>query len=152
MSRSRGEQRPPNPRQLRVGEAIRHALAASLERGEVRDPGLYGNPVTVTEVRVTPDLRHAIVFVVPFGLQADSSSDSSSGGGEVAAIVAALNRAAPFLRHRVSEAVQLRHAPDLVFRADTTFDEAHRIHSLLTKPDVARDLAPPGTDAEDDES
>ena len=147
MSR-RGEQRPPNPRQLRVGEAIRHALAASLERGEVRDPGLHGNPVTVTEVRVTADLRHAVVFVVPFGLRLDSTA----GGAEVAAIVEALNRAAPFLRHRVSEAVQLRYAPDLVFRPDTTFEEAHRIHSLLRKPDVVRDLTSPGTDAEDDKS
>ncbi len=145
MSR-RGEQRPPNPRQLRVGEAIRHALAASLERGEVRDPGLHGNPVTVTEVRVTADLRHAVVFVVPFGLRLDSTA----GGTEIAAIVEALNRAAPFLRHRVSEAVQLRYAPELVFRPDTTFEEAHRIHSLLRKPEVARDLTSPGTDAEDD--
>lgn len=142
MSR-RGEHRPPNPRQLRVGEAIRHALAASLERGEVRDPGLHGNPVTVTEVRVTPDLRHAVAFVIPFGLQVGASSAAD----EVAEIVAALNRAAPFLRHRVSEAVQLRYAPDLVFRPDTTFEEAHRIHSLLAKPEVARDLAPGGPDA-----
>lgn len=144
MSR-RGEQRPPSSRQLRVGEAIRHALAAALERGEVRDPGLHGNPVTVTEVRVSPDLGHATAFVVPFGLQ--------PGSGEIAEIVAALNRAAPFLRHRVAETVRTRYAPEIVFRADTTFDEAHRIHSLLTKPEVARDLAPETTDPkEDDES
>ncbi len=144
MSR-RGEQRPPSSRQLRVGEAIRHALAAALERGEVRDPGLHGNPVTVTEVRVSPDLGHATAFVVPFGLQ--------PGSGEIAEIVAALNRAAPFLRHRVAETVRTRYAPEIVFRADTTFDEAHRIHSLLTKPEVARDLAPETTEPkEDDES
>lgn len=144
MSR-RGEQRPPSSRQLRVGEAIRHALAAALERGEVRDPGLHGNPVTVTEVRVSPDLGHATAFVVPFGLQ--------PGSGEIAEIVAALNRAAPFLRHRVAEAVRTRYAPEIVFRADTTFDEAHRIHSLLTKPEVARDLAPePQNPKEDDEA
>ena len=144
MSR-RGEQRPPSSRQLRVGEAIRHALAAALERGEVRDPGLHGNPVTVTEVRVSPDLGHATAFVVPFGLQ--------PGSGEIAEIAAALNRAAPFLRHRVAETVRTRYAPEIVFRADTTFDEAHRIHSLLTKPEVARDLAPETTEPkEDDES
>lgn len=147
MSR-RGEQRPPSARQLRVGEAIRHALAQSLERGEVRDPGLHGNPVTVTEVRVSPDLGHAVAFVVPFGLQPES--------GEIAEIVAALNRAAPFLRHRVAEAVRTRYAPEIVFRADTTFDEAHRIHSLLTKPEVARDLAletkDPNEKEEDDET
>lgn len=141
MSR-RGEQRPPSSRQLRVGEAIRHALAAALERGEVRDPGLHGNPVTVTEVRVSPDLGHATAFVVPFGLQ--------PGSGEIAEIVAALNRAAPFLRHRVAETVRTRYAPEIVFRADTTFDEAHRIHSLLTKPEVARDLAPETTDPKED--
>ena len=107
MSR-RGEQRPPSSRQLRVGEAIRHALAAALERGEVRDPGLHGNPVTVTEVRVSPDLGHATAFVVPFGLQ--------PGSGEIAEIVAALNRAAPFLRHRVAETVRTRYAPEIVFR------------------------------------
>lgn len=141
MSR-RGEQRPPSSRQLRVGEAIRHALAAALERGEVRDPGLHGNPVTVTEVRVSPDLGHATAFVVPFGLQ--------PGSGEIAEIVAALNRAAPFLRHRVAETVRTRYAPEIVFRADTTFDEAHRIHSLLTKPEVARDLAPETTEPKED--
>lgn len=147
MSR-RGEQRPPSSRQLRVGEAIRHALAAALERGEVRDPGLHGNPVTVTEVRVSPDLGHATAFVVPFGLQ--------PGSGEIAEIVAALNRAAPFLRHRVAETVRTRYAPEIVFRADTTFDEAYRIHSLLTRPEVARDLAPetpgPKEEKEEDES
>lgn len=142
MSR-RGEQRPPSSRRLRVGEAIRHALAAALERGEVRDPGLHGNPVTVTEVRVSPDLGHATAFVIPFGL--------GPGSGEITEIVAALNRAAPFLRHRVAETVRTRYAPEIVFRADTTFDEAHRIHSLLTRPEVARDLGPETQNPQEDD-
>ncbi len=129
---SERENRPPSPRQLRVGEAIRHALAHVLERGEVRDPGLAGRSATVTEVRVSPDLRHATAFVVPFG-----------GGGEPDAmhtVVDALNRAAPFLRHRVAEAVRTQFAPAIVFRADTTFDEAERINRLLADPRVARDV------------
>ena len=129
------EHRPPSPRQLRVGEAIRHALAQVIERGEVRDPGLGGKPVTVTEVRVSPDLRHATAFVVPFA--ASSAEDPAKAMTEV---VAALNRAAPFLRHRVAEAVQTQFAPQIVFRPDTTFDEAERIRRLLTDPRVAADL------------
>ncbi|MBM3566276.1 MAG: 30S ribosome-binding factor RbfA [Alphaproteobacteria bacterium] len=141
MSR-RGEQRQPTPRQLRVGEAIRHALAQSLERGEAHDPGLRGNPVTVTEVRVSPDLRNATAFVIPFGLK--------PGAAEVKEIVAALNRAAPFLRHRVAEAVRIKFAPQIVFRPDTTFDEAHRIGTLLLDPRVTRDLGrTPGGDEPD---
>lgn len=126
------EQRPPSPRQLRVGEAIRHALAHALERGEVRDPGLGGRSATVTEVRVSPDLRHATAFVVPFGAPAQPDA--------MRAVVAALNRAAPFLRHRVAEAVRTKFAPEIVFRPDTTFDEAERIHRIFADPRVARDV------------
>ena len=129
------EYRPPSPRQLRVGEAIRHALAHALERGEVRDPGLGGMSATVTEVRVSPDLRHATAFVVPFA--ASSDDDAAKTMTEV---VAALNRAAPFLRHRVAEAVRTKFAPEIVFRPDTTFDEAERIHRLFADSRVARDL------------
>ena len=129
------ENRPPSPRQLRVGEAIRHALAHALERGEVRDPGLAGRSATVTEVRVSPDLRHATAFVVPFA--ASPSEDAAKAMTEV---VAALNRAAPFLRHRVAEAVRTQFAPEIVFRPDTTFDEAERIHRLFADPRVAGDL------------
>ncbi len=125
---SERENRPPSPRQLRVGEALAHAL----ERGEVRDPGLAGRTATVTEVRVSPDLRHATAFVVPFG--------STGEADAMRAVVDALNRAAPFLRHRVAEAVQTQFAPQIVFRADTTFDEAERINRLLADPRVARDI------------
>jgi ribosome-binding factor A len=134
------EYRPPSPRQLRVGEAIRHALAHALERGEVHDPGLGGKSVTVTEVRVSPDLRHATAFVVPF-----NAAPAADPAAAMAAVVEALNRAAPFLRHRVADAVRTKFAPEIVFRPDTTFDEAERIRRLFAEPQVARDLgiAPP---------
>jgi len=115
----RREARAPSQRQLRVGEEIRHALAWILERGDVRDPGLAGTPVTVTEVRVGPDLRIATVYVTRLG------------GGDAAAVLRALDRARPFLRRRVAAAVKLKFVPDLVFRSDTTFDRASRIDTLL---------------------
>lgn len=127
---TRTERKAPSQRQLRVGEEIRHALAAILERGEVRDPGLGARPVTVTEVRMSPDLQNATAFVVPLG------------GADVEAVVAALMRARPFLRRRVAQAVRLRFAPDLVFTADSSFAEAARIERLLGDPKVARDLGP----------
>ena len=138
------ESRPPSSRQLRVGEAIRHALAHLFERGEVRDPGLGGKSVTVTEVRVSPDLRHATAYVVPF-----AASTEADAAKTMAEVVAALNRAAPFLRHRVAEAVRTQFAPQIVFRPDTTFDEAERIHRLFADPRVAVDIgrAPPARKA-----
>jgi len=121
---------------LRVGEELRHALAWILERGEVRDPDLKGVSVTVTEVRVSPDLRKATVFVFPLG------------GGETEAVVTGLTRARPFLRRKVANAVRLKFVPDITFRADTSFDEARRIDILLRDPAVARDL---GEDRAEDE-
>ena len=109
----------PSQRQLRVGEELRHALAWILERGEVRDPGLDGVMVTVTEVRMSPDLRNATAYVVP------------TGGGDAAPVVEALNRARPFLRRTVAHAVRLKFAPELRFAADETFDQAERIDWLL---------------------
>ncbi len=125
---SRGANRPPSQRQLRVGEEIRHALAWVLERGEVRDPGLEGRVVTVTEVRVSPDLTNATAFVVPLG------------GGDAMPMLDALRRAAPFLRHEIGRRVRLRQVPRLAFKADTSFDEAAHIDDLLHRPDVRRDL------------
>lgn len=122
--------KPPSQRQLRVGEEVRHALAALFERGDFRDPDLASARITVTEVRASPDLRHMTVFVTRFG------------GGDASALLAALKRATPFLRARVSEAVRLKFAPDLVFRADTAIDRAARIEALLHSPAVARDLGP----------
>jgi ribosome-binding factor A len=121
--------RAPSQRQLRVGEEVRHALASVLERGEVNDPELANIPITVTEVRISPDLKNATAFVVPLG-----------GMGDTTVIVAALNRIKSFLRHRVAQAVHLRSAPNLSFLADTSFDEAGHINDLLHLPEVARDL------------
>lgn len=133
---SRRGPRPPSQRQLRVGEAMRHALAEILERGEVHDPGLDGAPVTVTEVRIGPDLRNAIVFVMPLG------------GDGIADVVAGLGRARPFLRRRLAATLGLKYVPDIRFEADPAFDRAARIGSLLDDPRVAGDLggAPDGED------
>ncbi|MBI3446034.1 MAG: 30S ribosome-binding factor RbfA [Magnetospirillum sp.] len=120
--------KPPSQRQLRVGEELRHAIAMVIERGEFRDPDLQGRPITVTEVRVSPDLRNATVFVVPLG------------GGEVQPILDGLKRAKAFLRHEISRMVQLRAVPDLWFQPDTTFDTASRIDAVLNSPEVRRDI------------
>ena len=137
-------ERPVSQRQLRVGEAVRHALAEVFERGLLRDPALNGISVTVTEVKVSPDLRNAVAFVTPLG------------GGEADAIVEALGRAAAFLRRRVAETVNLKYAPNLTFRLDESFDYAGHIGALLSDPAVARDLAkepePDGTDADERET
>ena len=110
-----GQQR--SQRQLRVGEELRHALARVLARGELRDPHLSDVSLTVTEVRVSPDLKNATAFVVPLG------------GGELEPVIAALNHAAGFLRGQLGHEVQLRHTPRLSFQADHSFD-----------PRVARDV------------
>ena len=127
MTRKRGSG-GPSQRQLRVGEALRHALADVLARGELRDPELAGLQATVTEVRVSPDLRAATAFVVPFG------------GGDAAGLAKALNRASAFFRMRLADAVELRVAPTIHFAADLSFDKAERIERLLHDPSVARDL------------
>ncbi|MCH8236604.1 MAG: 30S ribosome-binding factor RbfA [Proteobacteria bacterium] len=127
---SKGDAKAPSQRQLRVGEELRHALAWILERGDIRDPGLGGVAVTVTEVRVSPDLRNATAFVIPLG------------GGGTEDVVAALNRAAPYLRRKIGKAVKLKYLPGINFIADESFDQAGRISDLLKDPSVARDLAP----------
>ncbi len=132
---SKGESKTPSQRQLRVGEELRHALAWILERGEIRDPGLSGQTVTVTEVRISPDLRNATAFVIPLG-----------GGDSTDDVVDALNRAVPFVRRQMAKAVKLKYLPGLNFIADPSFDEARRINDLLTDPMVARDLAPENQD------
>ena len=120
--------RPPSQRQLRVGEELRHLLAELLRPGELRDPALREATVTVTEVRLSPDLRNATAFVMPLG------------GQDEPRLLAAMRRAAPWFRARVGEKAQLRYAPEIRFEIDRTFDEADRIGSLLRRPDVARDL------------
>lgn len=123
-------QRPkaPGQRQLRIGEEIRHVLAGILERETFRDPGLADVSLTVTEVRPSPDLRHARVYIVPLG------------GGDPKPVLDGLKRVKPFLRRELASRLTMKFIPDLVFAADTTFDEAERISRLLHKPEVARDL------------
>lgn len=118
----------PSQRQLRVGEELRHTLAALFQRGDFHDPDLEKLRITVTEVRVSPDLSNATVFITPLG------------GGHVDEALTALRRAASFLRGQVARAVKLRHAPTLSFEADTSFDYANHIATILHSPDVARDL------------
>ncbi len=120
--------RAPSQRQLRVGELVRHTLAEILQRGEVHDPALEGMVVTVPEVRMTPDLRVATVFVMPLG------------GKGADTLVAVLDRHRKFLRGEVGHRVALRYAPELRFRLDESFDEGEHIDALLRSPDVKRDL------------
>jgi ribosome-binding factor A len=124
----RGEPRSRSQRQLRIGELIRHALAQMLERGEAHDPGLAGVSITVTEVRVSPDLRNATAFVMPLG------------GANREAVLESLGRAAPFFRRRIGQEVDLRRLPNLSFQIDSSFDTADRIDALLRAPGVSADL------------
>jgi len=128
--------RAPSQRQLRVGEEIRHALAQMVTQTEFRDPDLAGQSITVTEVRVSPDLRNATVFVTPLV-------------GEAETVVPALQRASSYMRGQLARAVKLRHTPSLKFEYDGSFDQAERIGSVLQKPDVERDLAGEGVDGGD---
>ena len=119
----------PSQRQLRVAEEIRHVLAGLFERRDFRDPDLAAAQITVTEVRMSPDMKHATVFVARLGRS------------DVEALLPVLKRAAPFLRGQVAHAVQLRYAPDLSFQPDHALEYATKIDRLLHAPEVARDLA-----------
>jgi ribosome-binding factor A len=118
----------PSQRQLRAGELVRHALADILRHEELADEALAGVSVTVTEVRMSPDFKHALCFVEPLG------------GAHAAEVVAGLNRVSRFLRGRLGHAVELRFTPELKFVHDESFDEAERMRRLLDDPRVRRDL------------
>jgi ribosome-binding factor A len=137
MRRKKGK--APSQRQLRVGEELRHILAELLGRGDLHDPALAGKSITVSEVRSSPDMRHATVFVMPLG-----------GKGDVAEIVAALNHAGPYLSHEVGRRITMKFTPRLHFELDQVFDEALHIETLLHQPAVARDLIRDDTDDTDD--
>ncbi|CCV03234.1 Ribosome-binding factor A [Mesorhizobium metallidurans STM 2683] len=116
---------------LRVGEQVRHALSETLQRGEIIDPLIENAVVSVSEVRMSPDLKIATAFVSPLG------------AGDAGAVVEALNRHAKFVRGRVSGALrQMKYMPEFRFRLDTSFDNFARINDLLKSPEVARDLGP----------
>lgn len=120
--------RPPRQRQLRVGEQIRHVLSEALAREAVRDPDVAGRSITVTEVRVSPDLRNATAFVVPLG---GGLGEAAAAGRDADAVIAGLQRAAVYLRGMIGKEMQLRVVPALTFTLDTGFDQAARIESLL---------------------
>jgi len=117
-------------RVLRVGEQVRHALADVLAKGDVHDPVLASHSVSVTEVRMSPDLRHAIVFVKPLL------------GANEAEVLAALKLHVRYLRGEVSQRVATKYAASLKFLADESFDEGGHVDALLRSPKVARDLGP----------
>src|ERR1700750_2443208 len=115
-------------RQLRVGETVRHALAEILAHGDVYDPDLVGHIITVPEVKMSPDLKLATIYVMPLG------------GRDTEVVITALNRNKKFLRGEIAHRVNLKFAPEIRFRADDRFDEAERIEKILRTPEVRRDL------------
>ncbi len=121
--------RTPTQRQLRVGEEIRHVLAGLFLRHEFRDPDLADTQITVTEVRISPDLKKATAFVTRLGRT------------DIDAKLPALKRAAPFFRAQVAQAMRLRVAPDISFQPDTALDYAMHINELLHDPHITQDLA-----------
>ncbi len=131
-----GREAGPSQRQLRAGELVRHAMAQMLREEEVADPSLIGASITVTEVRMSPDLKHAVCFVEPLG------------GEKAAEVVAGLNRAAKFLRGRLGRHVELKFTPDLKFIHDQSFDEAARMGRLFENPVIQRDLGRSDDDSE----
>ena len=121
----------PSQRQLRAGELIRHALVEILREEDLADPALAGVSVTMTEVKVSPDLKHAVCYVEPLG------------GENAAAVVAGLNRAARHLRGKLGHVIDMRFTPDLKFFHDERFEAATRMTALLNDPRVRRDLDAP---------
>jgi len=121
-------------RLLRVGEQVRHKLSDILARGDVHDDVLTSHPVSVTEVRMSPDLRHATVFVKPLL------------GRDEAIVLKALRTNTAYLQSEVAKAVNLKYAAKLKFLADESFDTATHIDTLLRAPTVARDLGAEGDD------
>ena len=119
----------PSQRMLRVGEQVRAAITQVLQRGEIRDPILSNTLISVTEVRMSPDLTVATAYVTPLGVEDHTET------------IAALNKNARFIRGRVSPDLrQMRSIPELRFRDDTSFENYSKIDALLRSPEVARDL------------
>ena len=129
----------PSQRQLRVGELLRHALSDILLARDIRDPDLEGVSVTVTQVKPSPDMRHATVFVEPLG------------GKNADVVVGALNRHRGFLRGELGRSIEIKFTPELRFVEDTSFAEAQRIEQILHSEKVARDLKRPVEPEKDDD-
>lgn len=141
MSRAHHSGAQPSQRMLRVGELIRHVMADLLSRGAIADPVLETHVITVPEVRMSPDLKLATVYVMPLG------------GQDIKPVVDALERHKKSLRTELAHKVNLRFAPDVRFRVDESFEKSSHIDKLLDSPEVKRDLAilgnqPEGEDAD----
>src|SRR3954470_13602638 len=129
----------PSQRQLRVGEALRHALAEVMRENDIRDPDLDGVSVTVTQIKPSPDMRYATVYCEPLG------------GQNAKQIIAALNRHKGFLRGEMGHRLTMKFTPDLRFVEDESFAEALKIDTILRSPEVLRDLtAQDGDESEED--
>ena len=138
MNRSAGK--GASQRQLRVGEQVRHALSELLQRGEIRDDVIEKTVISVSEVRMSPDLKVATAFVSPLGVK------------ESDAVIEALNRHARFVRGRMSPALrQMKFMPEFRFKLDTSYDNFTKIDELLRSPEVARDLGPDELGADEGE-
>jgi len=128
MAKQDGRQGGPSQRQLRVGELVRRVLADVLMRGDLHEADLAGRSITVGEVRLTPDLRKAVVYVMPLG------------GAERETVLAALERARGELRRALMREVRLKYAPELSFRIDESFDRMDETRAMLGAPRVRRDI------------
>ncbi len=138
MSRAHHSGTQPSQRMLRVGELIRHVMADLLSRGAIVDPVLETHVITVPEVRMSPDLKLATVYVMPLG------------GQDIKPVVDALERHKKSLRTELAHKVNLRFAPDVRFRVDESFEKSSQIDRLLDSPTVKRDLAVLGDDEHDE--
>lgn len=129
MTRSKTKSaKGPSQRMLRVGEMVRHKLSELLIRGEIHDDVLASHVVSITEVRISPDLKLATAYVMPLG------------GKDTEKVIAALEKHKKFIRSEIAETLDLRYAPDIRFREDETFDEVSRIDALLHSEKVRRDV------------
>lgn len=128
MAKRFSSQNGASQRQLRAGELIRHSLVEILRRDPLREPALVGVSVTISEVRVSPDLKQARIYAYPLG------------GGDAAGVISALNRTAPYLRGLLGKKIELKFTPALTFLQDETFAESSKIDELLARPEVVRDL------------
>ena len=128
MPRHSASKIAPSQRQLRVGEIMRHALAEMLVRGEIHDEVIAAHVITISEVRMSPDLKLATIYVMPLG------------GQDLGPVLEALGNNRRFIRGELARAVNLKFAPDVRFRADESFEEATRIDRLLDSPKVRQDV------------
>ena len=124
------EEKGKSVRLLRIGEQVRHALAELLSRREIRDPVLDAHIISVSEVRVSPDLRHAICFIMPLG------------GVDAEPVLKALREHSRYIRGEIARRLATKFTPDVQFRLDESFDAGARIDAILRNPRIARDLEP----------